>query len=235
MRWLCGAMLAGGFLLATDGIVTIVWQEPLTALYTNHQQSLLRHQLAHEQQQFDTAQAAYTPPAATTLVSPPTTEQRRVRVAGSRALRGVRDARVFRRIAGSGDALGTISIPKIGVRFTFLEGTSAGDLARGPGHYAGTALPGEPGTVGIAGHRTTYLAPFRHLDALRRGDRIALDMPYGRFTYTVQDTGIVDPSTTVVLHQIWGGQRLVLTTCNPVRSAAQRIVVVAGLQTERVL
>jgi sortase A len=109
-----------------------------------------------------------------------------------------------------------------------LQGTQAGDLSRGPGHYDGTALPGQTGTFGVAGHRTTYAAPFRKLDELRKGDRIIARMPYGRFTYRVQRTQIVSPQTTSVLRPV-AGQRIVLTACHPLYSAAKRIVVTATL------
>jgi sortase A len=119
------------------------------------------------------------------------------------------------------------------VRFVFVEGAGAASLRRGPGHYPGTSLPGEAGTTAIAGHRTTYLAPFRHLDDLRRGDRIAIRMPYGRFTYRVERTRIVRPDQTEVLRDVRGAQRLVLTSCNPIYSDAQRLVVFARLDRAR--
>ena len=113
-----------------------------------------------------------------------------------------------------------------------VEGTGTGDLRRGPGHYPDTPLPGARGTVAVAGHRTTYGAPFRRLDQLGRGDRIEMVMPYGRFTYTVERTRIVPPTatwvTTAPRHD-----RLVLTACHPLYSAAQRIVVFARLSTRR--
>jgi len=84
------------------------------------------------------------------------------------------------------------------------------------------------GTTAIAGHRTTYLAPFRHIDALRRGDVIVLDMPYGRFTYTVEGHRIVGPTDLGVIDPV-GYDRLVLSACTPLYSAAQRIVVFARL------
>ena len=103
-------------------------------------------------------------------------------------------------------------------------------LAKGPGHYSGTALPGQPGTTGIAGHRTTYGAPFRHIDALRRGDAITVTMPYGRFVYRVEGLKIVKPSDAAVLQSATATTpRLVLTACHPLYSAAQRIVAVARL------
>ena len=107
-----------------------------------------------------------------------------------------------------------------------VEGTDAGDLRAGPGHFADTPLPGRRGTVAIAGHRTTYGAPFRRLDELGRGDRIELRMPYGRFTYEVEHTRIVDPGDLSVIDRA-GHDRLVLTACHPLYSAAERIVVFA--------
>jgi sortase A len=111
-----------------------------------------------------------------------------------------------------------------------VQSTGAGSLRSGPGHYLGTALPGQPGTVGIAGHRTTYGAPFRHIDALRRGDAIDVTMPYGNFVYRVEGTRIVGPQDVSSLRAV-GRQRLVLTACHPLYSAAQRIVVLARLES----
>ena len=110
-----------------------------------------------------------------------------------------------------------------------VEGTGTGDLKRGPGHYPATPLPGAPGTVGIAGHRTTYGAPFRTIDKLDPGDRIVAEMPYGTFTYRVERTRIVPPTATEVVRRV-KYDRLVLTACHPLYSAAQRIVVFAKLE-----
>ena len=93
-------------------------------------------------------------------------------------------------------------MPSIGVSEVFVEGTGAGDLRTGPGHYPATPLPGERGTVAIAGHRTTYGAPFRRVDQLERGDRIELRMPYGRFVYRVERTRIVPPTETSVTARV---------------------------------
>jgi sortase A len=124
--------------------------------------------------------------------------------------------------------LGRIRIPRLGADFVFVQGTGPETLKLGPGHYMRTVLPGRRGTVGIAGHRTTYLAPFRHLDDLHPGDRIVLEMPYAGYTYRVTRTRIVDASDGSVLRNT-RHSRLVLTACNPVFSAAQRIVVTARL------
>ena len=82
--------------------------------------------------------------------------------------------------------------------------------------------------MGIAGHRTTYGAPFNQIDKIEKGDSITVEMPYGTFTYTVTDTEIVDPSQTDIVDDV-GRERLVLTSCHPLYSAAQRYAVFADL------
>jgi sortase A len=137
--------------------------------------------------------------------------------------------RVVRRQPLKGDAVARIEIPAIGVSEYVVEGTDTGSLRKGPGHYPETPLPGEPGTTAIAGHRTTYGAPFREIDQVERGQVIRIDMPDGRFVYHVQRTKIVDDSDFSVLDEV-GYQRLVLSACHPLYSAAQRIIVFARLE-----
>ncbi len=139
-----------------------------------------------------------------------------------------------------GEAAGRIIIPSIGVDKTYLQGVDRDDLRKGPGHYPQTPLPGQPGNAAIAGHRTTYGAPFHDLDQLLPGDEIVVDTLQGRFTYVVEahetDDGssvghfIVHPSETWVLDDK-GDSRLTLTACHPKRSAAQRIIVTAVLDS----
>jgi sortase A len=125
-----------------------------------------------------------------------------------------------------GDAIARIRIPAIGVSDYVVEGTDTASLRKGPGHYPETPLPGEPGTAAIAGHRTTYGAPFRDIDQLKRGDRIVLDMTDGRFIYRVTRTKIVDDSDLSVLDEV-GYKQLILSACHPLYSAAQRVIVFA--------
>jgi sortase A len=129
----------------------------------------------------------------------------------------------------SGDPLGRLSIPRTHTSFVFVSGTGTESLKKGPGHYMGSGLPGEGGTVAIAGHRTTYAAPFRRLDRLRRGNTIVLTMSYGKFAYRVQGSRSVPPTKTSVLHNM-PYERLVLTTCTPLGSAQKRLVVTARLK-----
>src|SRR4029453_5808955 len=134
--------------------------------------------------------------------------------------------RVIRRMPLPGDAIGRIEIPAIGVKDYVVEGTDLENLRKGPGHYPETPLPGDRGTVAIAGHRPTYGAPFRKIDELHRGQEIAVDMPYGRYVYRVESTKIVEPTDLSVLDQV-RHDRLVLSACHPLYSAAERIVVFA--------
>jgi len=137
--------------------------------------------------------------------------------------------RVIRRMPLKGDAIARIEIPAIGVSEYVVEGTDVASLRKGPGHYPETPLPGDPGTAAIAGHRTTYGAPFRRIDKLRHGETITLDMPDGRFVYGVERTKIVDDQDLSVLNRV-GYRRLVLSACHPLYSAAQRVIVFARFE-----
>jgi sortase A len=135
-----------------------------------------------------------------------------------------------------GDAVGIISIPKIGINDAIVEGVDVGDLRKGPGHYPSTQMPGHEGNSAIAGHRTTYSHPFGDLDQLAVGDEVKVTTTQGAFTYKVTEQLVVDPSQIEVLdptpdparagHQL---STLTLTTCNPKYSAEQRLVVKASL------
>ena len=118
-------------------------------------------------------------------------------------------------------------MPTLDRSYVVAEGTDTEMLRTGPGHGTETGLPGMRRTVALVRHRTTYLAPFAEIDELERGDPIVLTMPYGRFTYRVESSRVVDPSALWVTKR--GSDRLVLTSCHPPFSAAQRIVVFARL------
>jgi len=151
-----------------------------------------------------------------------------------------------------GSGLAVLRVPRFGRGYhqVIVEGTGYEDLKRGPGHYPETALPGQVGNFAVAGHRTTYGAPFNKIDQLRRGDAIVLETKSMWFTYTVQDTNaagvypavpfqeIVDPTTVTVAYAVPDQpdpgakptrKMLTFTSCNPKYSAAQRIVVHAVL------
>lgn len=130
--------------------------------------------------------------------------------------------------AEAGDPVARLRIPAIGVDKFVVSGVGTEDLKAGPGHFPGTPLPGQAGNAAIAGHRTTYGAPFIDFDLLEDGDEIFVTTPQGEFTYEVSSSEIVDPSAVHVLAP-FGDNRLTFTTCHPKRSDAQRLVVVAHL------
>jgi sortase A len=126
-----------------------------------------------------------------------------------------------------GRAVAILRIPAIDVDQVVVEGTDTESLKKGPGHYLQTAYPWQDrGAVGIAGHRTTYGAPFWALDELEPGDRIVLATEFGVFEYRVTGSRIIAPSDGSVLRPT-EEPTLVLTTCNPRFSAAQRLIVFA--------
>jgi sortase A len=132
--------------------------------------------------------------------------------------------------APEGNAVAVIEIPDIGVKKTVIEGTGVSDLKRGPGHYLNTPLPGQPGNASIAGHRTTYGAPFNRLQELKNGAVINVRTKQGLFHYKVTGQKIVDPSDVSVLAPT-KENRLTLTTCHPKYSAAKRLIITAVLDT----
>ncbi len=204
-----------GVLLVTEAALTVFWKEPFTSYLASRSQDALRSQLAliERTPQADAAQVA--------------------RTAGVDSRIAVL-ARDLNSRTAPGRALGTLTVPRVGIDFVFVQGEDAASLRTGPGHYTETVLPGEPGTVGIAGHRTTYLAPFRNIDALRSGDRIVVTMPYGRFQYAVASRQIVPAGWSNAFRDV-GHQQLVLSACHPLYSSSHRILITARLVSRQPL
>ena len=130
-----------------------------------------------------------------------------------------------------GEAVAIMRIPKLDLEKAIVEGVGVADLKKAPGHYPTTPMPGQPGNAAIAGHRTTYGAPFYRFDELQPGDQIFVTTRQGRFEYTVTSTQVVSPSQVEVLAPT-EDNRLTLTTCHPRFSARQRLIVVAALKGE---
>jgi sortase A len=206
-------LLVVGLLALAETLVTVVWQEPITALSAHRDQRALADELDRTQRSM--------------LATSSTAALARIKVHDRIAALA---AQVDRRTS-AGHALGRILIPSVGVKFVFVAGAGERSLKKGPGHYESTVLPGQRGTVGIAGHRTTFLAPFRRLDRLSAGEQIVLTMPYGRFTYAVEKSLVVAPSNGTMLRPV-KYDRLVLTTCTPPFSAAKRLVVTARAESQ---
>ena len=215
VRAVSSVLILSGLLLVIDAGVTLLWQEPVTAVIGlikrgEINKGLLDRPLTLSAQD-DRALAGIT------------SAQRRIAFY----------ARLYDRRAVTGEAIGTIDFPKLHASYDVIQGTDTASLEEGPGHYPATAVPGVPGdTVAIAGHRTTYLAPFRYLNELEPGDMIVVNMPYARFTYRVQKQQIVTP-TSLWITANKGYERLVLSACNPLYSASQRIAVFASLYEQQ--
>jgi sortase A len=212
MRVLAYALIALGTLALIDAGVTLVWQEPFSALYAMFRQDRLGGDLRAIEH------AAPTPLERRALASLPD-ERRRVAFL----------ARQLERQSRNGSAVGRIVIPRVGASYVVVKGTGTPELESGPGIYSETSFPGITGTTAIAGHRTTYLAPFRDINLLRPGNRILVYMPYAHFTYTVIGQRVVSPSDVAAAVSRVAYSRLVLSACTPLFSAAQRLLVYAHL------
>jgi sortase A len=212
MRVLGAVLIAAGALALLDAGVTLVWQEPFSAIYAKLRQDHLSGALAKVEH------AAPTAVEERQLVDLSDVRRRVALLAGG--LQGR---------AKDGSPVGRIRIPRIGASFVVVKGTGTSDLESGPGIYPETVFPGMAGTTAIAGHRTTYLAPFRHVDQLRSGSVIHLDMPYAHFTYRVVGKRVVDPTDVGAAVGNVGYSRLVLSACTPLFSAAKRLLIYARL------
>jgi sortase A len=191
-------------------VVVWVWQDPFTALYTKHEQ----HALAG---QYERRSRAFQP----TIVSRTTTQaQERLLIA--------REAARYRRTLPAGAAIGWIIVGRLGLKMIFVNGTDTNSLERGPGRSLQTFMPGEGQLVYIAGHRTTFLAPFSHIDSMRQGDQVILQVPYGRFMYRVFKHVIVPADDLAVLRS-HGQDVVALQACHPRFFATHRYIVYARL------
>jgi sortase A len=210
-------LIISGCLLLADAAVTLLWQEPLTAVV-----ALIKR--GEVDKRFLSYRSAPLSVLEQRSLASLKSEQARIAYLSRQELREVK----------TGDAIGTLQMPKLGATYTVVQGTDDNTLQKGPGHYPSTALPGVGQTVAIAGHRTTYLAPFRNINRLGQGDTVTLTMRYAKFTYTVQYHQVVPPNAWWITRN-HGYDRLVLSACNPLYSASQRIVVFARLQSVEAL
>ena len=213
VRDISSVLILTGVLLLVDGGLTLLWQEPVTAAIA----LIKREGVSHQYLSYRTAPLTEVQAKAVRQIK---SDRQRIAYLARADLARIK----------TGDAIGQIEIPKIGNTYNVVQGDQTAQLQLGPGHYPSTALPGMGQTVGIAGHRTTYLAPFRFINRLHHGDLIHVTMPYGRFTYVVQHQQIVAPTQVSVVDNV-GYDRLVLSACNPIYSASQRIIIFAKLRS----
>lgn len=223
LRILSTALITAGLVVLADVGLTLAWKEPVSSIYGSIQQREAESELEDLEARF-----------------PSPEDLEAVEQAGNVAERARLLADRFEDEVVRGEGIGRIRIDRIDLDIVVVQGTDTDSLRKGPGHYArgdgigsrvrgdGTAFPGQGRTIGIAGHRTTYLAPFRRINEIKKGDEIVLEMPYATFTYEVERHEIVSPSETRVVHDT-DHERVVLTACHPLYSAAQRYVVFGEL------
>ena len=201
------ALITAGLVILADAGLTLVWQEPASAAFAWFGQRDAEADLEELEAEFAKQSQTET-----------NTERRGFAPLARRMEAEIR----------TGQGIGRVAIREIGLDVVMVQGTDTSSLRKGPGRYPATALPGQGRTIGIAGHRTTYSAPFRRINELDGGERLTVEMPYGRFTYEVKKTRIVEPTQVGVVRDV-GRERVVLTACHPLYSAKQRIVVFASL------
>jgi sortase A len=201
-------LIVAGTLALAWVVVVWQWQDPFTAIYTHVQQNRLAH-----------------------------TYEKRVRVYHPRPAHGnlaaveqqvATEARAYRRSLHTGDPVGRLRIGRIGLEMVVVQGTDHETLKKGPGHYEPSAVPGEGHLIYIAGHRTTYLAPFAHINDIRVGDYVTFSVPYAAFTYRVHRHYVVRSDQLSVLRD-HGSEILRLQACHPRFFASHRYIVDATL------
>jgi sortase A len=198
-----------GVLALAWGFATWTWGDPVTGLYTRWQQ----HRLAAE---YDRLAADFALPPVPAASGTPSDERVEVR----------RAARRMRSDAHAGQAIGRLRIERLDLDMVLVNGTDSASLRKGPGRDLRTYLPGEDELVYIAGHRTTFGAPFAHIDRLKQGDRVEIEMPYGVFAYRVSRSVIV-PADDIERLRSRGREEIALQACHPRFSARERYLVYA--------
>jgi len=207
LRRLGTALIVVGVAVMAWSSVVWRWDDPFTSVYTRWQQGQLG----------DRYEVIVRRTAPKTVV-PRTTSR-------AEAIRKVdRAAGTFRSWAREGDPIGRIIVPHLALDAVVVNGTGTSSLRKGPGRDLRTYLPGQGELVYVAGHRTTYAAPFSHIDRLLPGDRVTLEMPYGTFVYAVTGHSIVAADDLSVLRS-YGREVVALQACHPRFFATQRYIV----------
>jgi sortase A len=232
VRTVIGAV---GRVLITVGLLILLfvaYQLWGTGIYEARAQSDLEsefdRELSERERGTTSTTTTTTTPGATTSTAPGTTT--------TTAATTTATAPTLPPAPAAGDPVGIIRIDKIGVDKVVVEGTTVPDLRKGPGHYTGSAMPGQVGNAAIAGHRTTYGAPFGDLDQLARGDTISVQTLTGTWQYVLTEapfavnpsqTEVLDPTTVPATGETLA--TLTLTTCEPKYQASERLIVKAQL------
>lgn len=194
------------------------WQDPFTAIYTKYEQHRLASSYSHQFADYRAPAAAQVPPAKSGSGTSVVAEQARVKAA----------AAAYRQALHQGEPVGRMIVPRLHLKMIVVNGTDHDDLTKGPGREIHTYMPGQGELVYVAGHRTTYLAPFAHIDSLRPGDRITFELPYASFDYEITGHKIVTAGDIGVLRS-HHKELLVLQACHPRFFASHRWLAYAKL------
>ena len=203
-------MAVGGVGVLAWVLVVWRWQDPFTALYTTWKQRQLVKSYQHRVDAF----RAPVPKPGVSLAT--TTHEIR------------KQARRYRLGSERGQAVGRIRVPRLGLNMIVVDGTDHDSLTKGPGLDRRTYMPGEGQLIYIAGHRTTYRAPFAHIERIRGGDFVTLEVPYATFRYRVYTHRIVPADDLAVLRS-HGREIVELQACHPRFFASHRYIVYARL------
>jgi len=208
-------IVVGLGLLSWTAIVYL-WKDPFTTAYTAYEQRRLEQKLDERFEGWTTVAPRPRRNTGGTTTKPRPTPKADVR----------QEAGAYRRSTGEGEAIARLEIPRLDLEIVVVNGTDSGTLRRGPGRHLASSMPGEGRLVYIAGHRTTFGAPFSHIDSLRRGDKIVLELPYASVEYRVSEERIVDQHELSVLRSR-GREELALQACHPRFFASERYIVYA--------
>ena len=227
-------MVVGSVLIVYAGLV-VFWRDPVTDLYAIYSQRQMGSKLQAEESQYVSLAKQEQVVVAASIDAPPDPGAAPQTDAEKNSEKAIQtEFRLQKRFAKQyakqlGAPIGKLKIPDMGLSTIFVEGTDRwSSLSKGPGRYGNTSFPGSGSTVGIAGHRTTFSAPFRNIDTLKKGDTITLVMPYGTFTYRVRAHKVVKSNDWSIIKGV-GHEQLVLSACHPLYSASHRWVVFADL------
>ena len=213
LRWLGTLFVLAGIAALLWSFLVWRWQDPVTYVVTKREQRALSSRYEQRLAEFDRPRAPSRPAARTRSL-----DSLRAELAAL--------ASGYRRSSQEGDAIARIEVPEMGLDHIVVEGTETDTLKKGPGRYRGTAMPGEGELVYIAGHRTTYGAPFSQIDKLEPGDKVTLELPYATFEDAVAGRKIV-PADFVQALESRGREEIALQACWPRFFASQRIIVYA--------
>jgi sortase A len=195
------------------------WKDPFTTAYTAYEQRRLESNLEREFENWE-------PTPEPKPVSRPAANPKPKPKPKPHHDDLSREAKRFRLDSDDGDAIAKLRVPRLDLSIVVVNGTSASDLRRGPGRHEDTFMPGEGELVYVAGHRTTYGAPFSEIQKLEPGDTVSLELPYGTVEYRVTQHRIVDDNDLTVL-ETRGREELVLQACHPRFFSSQRYLVYA--------